>query len=399
MSVPLTVVIPTLNEEGQIASALESLRWADEVIVADGGSSDRTVELARGGGAAGIEVRGKSIGAQRNAAIAQARNEWVLALDADERVTDALREELGRVLATPAHEAYRVRCENYFLGRERKRGRWGRDWHVRLFRRGRRFSEDRVHERLEAVPDVGDLGAARRPLLMYPKAVRPPPPPGARYLRNYVLPEQFDAQLAALRRWGYETISFADWLAYRRRERTLPRRPIILTFDDGYRSTYEVAWPLLKRHHATASVFLVSDLIGKTNAWDADEIQEPLLDTRQIAAMRAGRIEFGSHTRTHPALIALPPDRVLAELRDSRTALEQLLDEPVRVLCYPYGKQNAAVRALAREAGYEAAVIARRRLNSHASDPLRLTRLRIDTTTRLPALRWTLLQLRWLWWT
>src|SRR2546430_11154082 len=128
MSVPLTVVIPTLNEEGQIASALESLRWADDVIVADGGSSDRTVELARGGGAAVIEVRGKSIGAQRNAAIAQARNEWVLALDADERVTDALRAELGRVLATPAHEAYRVRCENYFLGRERKRGRWGRDW-------------------------------------------------------------------------------------------------------------------------------------------------------------------------------------------------------------------------------------------------------------------------------
>src|SRR2546430_16928900 len=93
--------------------------------------------------------RGKSIGAQRNAAIARARNEWVLALDADERVTDALREELGRVLAAPAHQAYRVRCENYFLGRERKRGRWGHDWHVRLFRRDRRFSEDLVHEHLE----------------------------------------------------------------------------------------------------------------------------------------------------------------------------------------------------------------------------------------------------------
>src|SRR2546426_7285812 len=123
MSVPLTVVIPTLNEEGQIGAALEALRWADEVIVADGGSSDRTAELARGRGAAVIEVRGKSIGAQRNAAIARARNEWVLALDADERVTDALCEELGRVLAAPAHQAYRVRCENYFLGRERKRDR------------------------------------------------------------------------------------------------------------------------------------------------------------------------------------------------------------------------------------------------------------------------------------
>jgi len=239
----------------------------------------------------------------------------------------------------------------------------------------------------------------RLPILMYHKVDRLPPPPGTRYLRNYVFPEQFDLQLAALRRWGYETISFDDFLAYRRREGTLPRRPIILTFDDGYRSTYEVAWPLLQRYGATATVFLVSDLIGKTNVWDAGEIQEPLLGAGEITAMRAGGIEFGSHSCTHPALTALPPHRVLAELRDSRTALEQLLGAPVRVLCYPYGKQNAAVRALARDAGYDAAVIARRRLNSRATDPLRLTRLRIDTNTRLPALRWTLFQLRWLWWT
>src|SRR5439155_183092 len=91
---PLTVVIPTLNEEKQIAAALEALRWADEVIVADGGSSDRTAELARSHGADVIEVRGESIGLQRNAAIARARNEWVLALDADERVTEALRVRL-----------------------------------------------------------------------------------------------------------------------------------------------------------------------------------------------------------------------------------------------------------------------------------------------------------------
>jgi len=159
---PLTVVIPTLNEARQIATALEALRWVDEVIVADGGSTDRTGELAQQHGATVIELRGQSIGAQRNAAIARARNAWVLALDADERVTDALRDELARVLLSPAHEAYRVRCENYFLGRERKRGRWGRDWHVRLFRRDRRFSEDRVHESLEAVSDVGDLSGPIR---------------------------------------------------------------------------------------------------------------------------------------------------------------------------------------------------------------------------------------------
>src|SRR5437764_155089 len=149
--------------------------------------------------------------------------------------------------------------------------------------------------------------AMRLPILMYHKVDRLPPPPGARYVRNYVLPEQFDPQLGALRRWAYQTISFDDWLAYRRGERTLPRRPIILTFDDGYRSTGEIAWPLLQRHGATATVFLVSDLIGKTNAWDAREIQEPLLGPGEIAAMRAGHIEFGSHTKTHAALTTLPP--------------------------------------------------------------------------------------------
>jgi peptidoglycan/xylan/chitin deacetylase (PgdA/CDA1 family) len=237
----------------------------------------------------------------------------------------------------------------------------------------------------------------RLPILMYHKVDRIPA--SARYPRNYVLPEQFEAQLAALTRWGYETISFAAWLAHRRGEPMLPRRPIILTFDDGYRSTYVNAWPVLRRYGATATVFLVSGLIGKTNAWDAAEIQEPLLGPGEIAEMRAGKIEFGSHTKTHAALTTVPPARAREELADSRAALERLLGEQVRVLCYPYGKQNAAVRALARDAGYEAAVIARRRLNSRSTDPLRLTRLRIAPSTGLAGLRWTLGRLRWLAWT
>jgi peptidoglycan/xylan/chitin deacetylase (PgdA/CDA1 family) len=241
----------------------------------------------------------------------------------------------------------------------------------------------------------------RLPILMYHKIDRLPP--GVRYPRNYVLPDQFAAQLAALKRWGYETISFGDWLAYCRGElrlpRRLPRRPIILTFDDGYRSTYEIAWPLLQRHGCGATVFLVSELIGKTNVWDVDEIQEPLLGTAEIAELQAGGVEFGSHTMTHAPLTTISRQHAVEELRGSRAALQRLLGEPVRVLCYPYGKQTAATRALAREAGYEAAVIARRRLNSPSSDPLRLTRLRMEPSTRLDTLRWTLAQLRWLWWT
>jgi len=66
------------------------------------------------------------------------------------------------VLAAPAHAAYRIRMQNIYLGRERRRGRWGRDWHVRLFQRSRRFVETRVHEHLERVPDTGELSGCIR---------------------------------------------------------------------------------------------------------------------------------------------------------------------------------------------------------------------------------------------
>lgn len=232
----------------------------------------------------------------------------------------------------------------------------------------------------------------RLPILMYHAVDRTPQPA---HPRNYVAPERFEAQLATLARLGYETISFADWLAYRRGAGTLPRRPIILTFDDGYRSTADVAWPILQRFGFDATVFLVSDLIGQTNVWDGPP-GEPLLDRAQIAAMQAGGVRFESHTRTHPALTLIPAERARDELAGSRAALSRLLDRPVTVLCYPYGKENAAVRALAREAGYEAAVIARYRMNRVRTDPYRLTRIRVEQGTTPARLRWLLARLRWL---
>jgi glycosyltransferase involved in cell wall biosynthesis len=155
--VPVTIVIPVRNEELQVAECLRQLDWADEVIVADGGSTDATVALARAAGATVLEQAGATIAAQRNAAIAMARNPWVFALDVDERFTPELRDELARVIAAPAHTAYRVRMRNFYLGREVTRGSWARDWHARLFSREQRFVEQRVHESLEAVENPGLL--------------------------------------------------------------------------------------------------------------------------------------------------------------------------------------------------------------------------------------------------
>lgn len=150
--------MPTLNEAQRIRAALESaVRRADEVIVADAGSTDDTISLCRELGATVIEHAGNGMGAQRNAAIAVARNEWVLAIDADEVVPGALWDEIARVVAQPSHRAYRVRMRNFYLGRERTRGRWGRDWHLRLFTRDHRFDTERVHEGLRHDGSSGSL--------------------------------------------------------------------------------------------------------------------------------------------------------------------------------------------------------------------------------------------------
>ena len=165
MRLPLTVVIPTLNEAANIAECVASAAFADEILVADAGSADATVALARAAGATVLERTGPTIAAQRNAAIAAARNRWIFALDADERITPSLAAELEAVLAAPAYTAFRVRRRNFYLGVEQTRGGWSRDWVMRLFTSDLRWVERRVHEGLQSVAEHGDL---RQTILHHP---------------------------------------------------------------------------------------------------------------------------------------------------------------------------------------------------------------------------------------
>ena len=160
MPAPLTVVIPTLNEARQIAECIRGLAWAGEVIVADGGSSDGTPDLAQAGGAKVLRGTWGTIAAQRNAAIAAARHDWVLALDADERVSADLAREISETISAPVHAAYATRRRNVYLGRTITHAGWGSDWVVRLFKRDRRYVERRVHEHLERGSDVGHFRAS-----------------------------------------------------------------------------------------------------------------------------------------------------------------------------------------------------------------------------------------------
>ena len=162
MSAGLSVVIIARDEEASIGAALDSVAWADEVIVVDSGSTDRTVEIARAKGArVSVTKDWPGFGAQKNRALAQATRDWVLSLDADERVTPELRHEIAAIVAgRGAADAYEIPRLSSYCGQPMRHGGWWPDRVTRLFRRGKaRFSDDLVHERVVVPGETARLEA------------------------------------------------------------------------------------------------------------------------------------------------------------------------------------------------------------------------------------------------
>jgi len=146
---PFSVVIITNNAARQLAACLESASFADEMLVVDSGSSDGTAELAAGHGARVMRKEWLGFGPQKQFAVEAARHDWVLCLDADERVSAPLRASILALLAAPATQAYAMPRCNRFMGRWLRHGEGYPDWSLRLFdRRHARWSDDPVHEKV-----------------------------------------------------------------------------------------------------------------------------------------------------------------------------------------------------------------------------------------------------------
>ena len=155
---PLSVAIITLNAATQLAACLESVRFADEIVVVDSGSDDGTQALAERHGARVIAQDWLGFGPQKQFAVEQASQDWVLCLDADERVTPALQASIENALKSPSTTAFRFARRNRFLGRYLGHGEGYPDWSLRLFdRRQARWSNDAVHEKVETQCSVGEL--------------------------------------------------------------------------------------------------------------------------------------------------------------------------------------------------------------------------------------------------
>lgn len=163
----ITAYTPTFNEAGQIRQVLESIRWADEIIVVDSFSTDETVEIAREFGAKVISRTFNGFGNLRNAALDAASHDWILSIDADERCTPELADEIRREARSPRFDAYHIPRKSHFMGRWMRHSGWYPDYRQPQFfnRRKMHYRNDLVHEGYTL---NGRLGYLTEHMLQYP---------------------------------------------------------------------------------------------------------------------------------------------------------------------------------------------------------------------------------------
>jgi peptidoglycan/xylan/chitin deacetylase (PgdA/CDA1 family) len=202
--------------------------------------------------------------------------------------------------------------------------------------------------------------------------------------RYCVSPNRFAEHMHRLAAQGRQACSLGDFFAWLEGNKELPEGSFLLTFDDGFLGVYEHAVPVLQDLGWPATVFLVSRLIGGQDVWCQTEnpagVTYPLMTRKDIEAMRVMGFSFHSHTRLHPDLTTLSDDELTQELTGSRKDLEELLQEPVTCLAYPYGQYDERVVTASRNAGYRIAFSTQPGFNRQNVDRYRIRRLDISGT-------------------
>ena len=220
-------------------------------------------------------------------------------------------------------------------------------------------------------------------ILTYHQIDLAPPPPAA-FRSLYVAPDSFARQMRWLKRLGYRGLSMRDLMPYLRGEKV--GKVVGLTFDDGYCNNLHHALPVLHDCGFTATCYVISQLLGKTNVWDLSNgvKQADLMSPEQIRAWSQAGMEIGAHTQNHCQLTSLPDEDALREISASKEELADLIGREVEHFCYPYGIYEARHTAMAKTAGYQSATTTRRGKVQPGADLFQLHRIPVVRSTYLP---------------
>lgn len=188
------------------------------------------------------------------------------------------------------------------------------------------------------------------PILMYHRIAHVPGD------RNSLPKERFEEQLAYLSAHGYHTISADDLYQYLTAKKPLPKKPVLLTFDDGYVDNYHQALPLLQKYNMQAVVFPIYNWLGKENKWENFGKQlTKTMTVNELKLWQQAGMDIQPHTASHPFLTQCTDEQLTDELINAKIQFEKLLDKPMPYLCYPYGFFNQKVIDFAQKANYKMA--------------------------------------------
>lgn len=182
-----------------------------------------------------------------------------------------------------------------------------------------------------------------------------------------IVPHLFDAQLAEIERLEYETYFVRDVPGLLRGDITTDKKPVVLTFDDGYLDFYTDAFPILQKYNMKATVYVVYNFIGGSGFMNAAQIQE---------LQETGLVEVGSHAIDHYNMLGLWEDEARRQITKSKPLLEDLLGFPIETFAYPSGGFNGDIADMVKEASYSAAVSTRHGTVQMERDMFSLYRIR-----------------------
>ncbi|MEK0194906.1 sulfotransferase [Microcoleus anatoxicus] len=195
---------------------------------------------------------------------------------------------------------------------------------------------------------------------------------------NAVTPQVFEQQLQRLKNKGYYSVSWSSLQSAKLTKTALPGKPVLLTFDGGYLDFFEYAFPLLKQFDFTATVFVVTDSIGKTNSWEkADSEAVQLMGWPELIQLRNAGMDIGSLSATYQPLTGLSPTEIVREGAKSRAILERGLGKSVKCFAYPYGSVDQIVEHLIGSVGYTFGVSYGLKFSSFADSLLSLPRMQV----------------------
>ncbi|MEU7001205.1 polysaccharide deacetylase family protein [Nonomuraea sp. NPDC046570] len=226
----------------------------------------------------------------------------------------------------------------------------------------------------------------RVPILMY-HSVTDRPNPETKPLA--VRPGDFSEHLSYLSEHGFTPLTVADMVASLNKNngRSLPDKPVVVTFDDGYADFHTEALPVLERHNFPATVFLTSGWVSDAGKDAAGRPLDDMLTWGQAREAAQAGIEIGGHSHSHPQLDQLSDTDLRQELRKNKGLLEEKIGAPVATMAYPYGYSSARVRREVRRAGYWAACAVSNTIAADRHDVLAIPRLTVAQHTTMSMFR------------